>query len=168
MNETLLHRQPFAAARSPFFTRVLRHRRKRTLASGNKKWYIWTIKLDSSKEQGAVGTRRVALKPHASKIRRWVEEGRGDDWIAQELNTTPSSVQSFRSRNTIYRRDPIRRGQLSEHPVVLDEVDEGIVLRTDARDSEVFDREWRDYLRGSPKDLQMIITQDRIYLEKVR
>ncbi len=168
MNETLLYCQPFAAARSPFFARVLRHRRKRTLASGNKKWYIWTIKLDSSKEQGAVGTRRVALKPHASKIRRWVEEGRGDDWIAQELNTTPSSVQSFRSRNSIYRRDPIRRGQLSEHPVVLDEVDEGIVLRTDARDSEVFDREWRDYLRGSPKDLQMIITQDRIYLEKVR
>ncbi|HEV3476667.1 MAG TPA: hypothetical protein VG127_04210, partial [Rubrobacteraceae bacterium] len=63
---------------------------------------------------------------------------------------------------------PIRRGQLSEHPVVLDEVDDGIVLKTDARGSEVFDREWRDYLRGSPKDLQMIITQDRIYLEKVR
>ena len=86
-----------------------------------------------------MGTRRVALKPHASKIRRWVDEGRSDDWIAQELNTTPSSVQSFRSRNSIYRRDPIRRGQLSEHPVVLDEV-----------------------------DLQVIITQDRIYLEKVR
>jgi hypothetical protein len=115
-----------------------------------------------------VGTRRVALKPHASKIRRWVEEGRSDDWIAQELNTTPSSVQSFRSRNSIYRRDPIRRGHLSEHPVVLDEVDDGIVLKTDARNSEVFDREWRDYLRGSPKDLQVIITHDRIYLEKVR
>jgi hypothetical protein len=112
-----------------------------------------------------MGARRVALKPHASKIRRWVEEGRSDDWIAQELNTTPSSVQSFRSRNSIYRRDPIRRGQLS---VILDEVDDGIVLKTDARGSEVFDREWRDYLRGSPKDLQMIITQDRIYLEKVR
>ena len=115
-----------------------------------------------------MGTRRVALKPHASKIRRWVDEGRSDDWIAQELNTTPSSVQSFRSRNAIYRRDPIRRGQLSEHPVVLDEVDDGIVLKTDARDSEVFDREWREYLRGSPNDLQVIVTQDRIYLEKVR
>ena len=120
------------------------------------------------KEQGAVGTRRVALKPHASKIRRWVDEGRSDDWIAQELNTTPSSVQSFRSRNSIYRRDPVRRGHLSEHPAVLDETEDGIVLKTDARDSEVFDREWRDYLRGSPKDLQVIITQDRIYLEKVR
>ena len=120
------------------------------------------------KEKGVVGNRRVALKPHASKIRRWVEEGRGDTWIAQELNTTPSSVQSFRSRNSIYRRDPVRRGQLSEHPAVLDETEDGIFLRTDARNSEVFDREWRGYLRGSPDDLQVVITQDRIYLEKAR
>jgi hypothetical protein len=120
------------------------------------------------KEKGALGNRRVALKPHASKIRQWVEEGRGDTWIAQELNTTPSSVQSFRSRNSIYRRDPVRRGQLSEHPAVLEETEGGIVLKTDARDSEVFAREWRHYLRGSPEDLQVVITQDRIYLEKVR
>jgi hypothetical protein len=115
-----------------------------------------------------VGNRRVALKPHASRIRRWVEEGRGDTWIAQELNTTPSSVQSFRSRNSIYRRDPVRRGQLSEHPAVLDETEDGILLKSDARDSEVFDREWRDYLGSSPDDLQVVITQDRIYVEKVR
>ena len=115
-----------------------------------------------------MGNRRVALKPHASKIRRWVEDGRSDDWIAQELNTTPSSVQSFRSRNSIYRRDPVRRGQLSEHPAVLDETEDGIVLRTEARDSDVFDREWRSYVRGSPGDLHVIITQDRIYLEKTR
>ena len=115
-----------------------------------------------------MGNRRVALKPHASKIRRWVEDGRSDDWIAQELNTTPSSVQSFRSRNSIYRRDPVRRGQLSEHPAVLDETEDGIVLRTEARDSDVFDREWRSYVRGSPSDLHVIITQDRIYLEKTR
>jgi hypothetical protein len=115
-----------------------------------------------------VGNRRVALKPHASKIRRWVEGGRSDDWIAQELNTTPSSVQSFRSRNSIYRRDPVRRGHLSEHPAVLDETEDGIVLKTEARDSDVFDREWRGYVRGSPDDLHVIITQDRIYLEKTR
>ena len=138
------------------------------LASGNKKWYIWTRKQGWSKEKGALGNRRVALKPHASKIRQWVEEGRGDTWIAQELNTTPSSVQSFRSRNSIYRRDPVRRGQLSEHPAVLEEAEGGIVLKTDARDSEVFAREWRHYLRRSPEDLQVVITQDRIYLEKVR
>ena len=115
-----------------------------------------------------MGNRRVALKPHASKIRRWVEDGRGDEWIAQELNTTPSSVQSFRSRNSIYRRDPVRRGQLSEHTAVLDENAEGIILRTDARDSDVFAREWRGYLRGSPEDLQLVITRDRIYLEKTQ
>ena len=115
-----------------------------------------------------MGNRRVALKPHAAKIRRWVDDGRDDDWIAQELNTTPSSVQSFRSRNSIYRRDPVRRGRLSEHPVVLEEGDTGIVLRTDARDSEVFINEWRPYLRRSPQDLQLVVTEDRIYLEKVR
>jgi len=115
-----------------------------------------------------LGTRRVALKPHAARIRRWVDEGRGDEWIAHELNTTPSSVQSFRSRNSIYRRDPVRRGRLSEHPVVLDENEAGVLLITDARESEVFLNEWRDYLRRSPEDLQIVVTQDRIYLEKVR
>ncbi len=115
-----------------------------------------------------MGNRRVALKPHAAKIRRWVDEGRNDDWIARELNTTSSSVQSFRSRNSIYRRDPVRRGRLSEHPVVLDETEAGIVLITDARDSDVFVNEWRDYLNRAPEDLRIVVTQDRIYLEKVR
>jgi hypothetical protein len=115
-----------------------------------------------------LGNRRVALKPHVARIRRWVDEGRGDDWIARELNTTPSSVQSFRSRNSIYRRDPVRRGWLSEHPVVLDENEAGIVLISDARESEVFANEWRDYLRRNPEDLQLVVTKDRIYLEKVR
>ncbi len=77
-------------------------------------------------------------------------------------------MQSFRSRNSIYRRDPVRRGQLSEHPVVLDETEDGIILKTDARDSDVFHRAWRGYVRGSPDDLHIIITQDRIYLEKTR
>ena len=112
--------------------------------------------------------RRVALKPHAAKIRRWVDEGRGDEWIAEELNTTPSSVQSFRSRNSIYRREPVRRGRISEHPVVLDESETGMLLKTDACESDVFTNEWRDYLRQHPEDLQIVVTQDRIYLEKVQ
>jgi hypothetical protein len=33
-----------------------------------------------------------------------VEEDRSDEWIASALGTSPSSVQSFRSRNAIYRR----------------------------------------------------------------
>jgi hypothetical protein len=115
-----------------------------------------------------VGVRRVALKPHASRIRNWVDEGRGDDWIAQELNTTPSSVQSFRSRNSIYRRDPVRRGQVSEHPATIEESGEGLLLKAYIGDSEVFRREWRSYLGASPEDLQVVIARDRIYLEKVR
>jgi hypothetical protein len=47
---------------------------------------------------------RVALGKFIDDIRRWVDEGRSDDWIASALGTSPSSVQSFRSRNAIYRR----------------------------------------------------------------
>ena len=47
---------------------------------------------------------RVSLRNYIDDIRRWVEEGRSDDWIASALGTSPSSVQSFRSRKAIYRR----------------------------------------------------------------
>ena len=47
---------------------------------------------------------RVSLRKFIEDIRRWVDEGRSDDWIASALGTSPSSVQSFRSRNAIYRR----------------------------------------------------------------
>ena len=46
---------------------------------------------------------RVSLRRFMEDVRRWVEEGRSDEWIASALGTTPSSVQSFRSRNGIYR-----------------------------------------------------------------
>src|SRR5215216_4725542 len=49
---------------------------------------------------------RVSLRKFVDDIRRWVEEGRSDEWIASALGTSPSSVQSFRSRNAIYRRGP--------------------------------------------------------------
>ena len=115
-----------------------------------------------------MGTRRVALKPHAAKIRHWVDEGRGDEWIAGELNTTPSSVQSFRSRNSIYRRDPVRRGRLSEHPVVMEQTEGGILLVTDATGSDVFDKEWRHLLGNASDEVRLVVTQDRIYLEKIQ
>jgi hypothetical protein len=47
---------------------------------------------------------RISLRKFTDDISRWVEEGRRDDWIASALGTSPSSVQSFRSRNAIYRR----------------------------------------------------------------
>ncbi|HJQ27829.1 MAG TPA: cold shock domain-containing protein [Rubrobacter sp.] len=49
--------------------------------------------------------KRIALKPHMDRIRAWVEEGKPDEWIADALGTSASSVQSFRSRNDIYRRE---------------------------------------------------------------
>jgi hypothetical protein len=48
--------------------------------------------------------KRVSLRKFTDDIRRWVEEDRSDEWIASALGTSPSSVQTFRSRNAIYRR----------------------------------------------------------------
>ncbi len=48
---------------------------------------------------------RVSLRKFVDDIRRWVNEGKSDEWIASALGTSASSVQSFRSRNAIYRRD---------------------------------------------------------------
>ena len=47
---------------------------------------------------------RVSLRKFIGDIQRWVEEDRSDEWIASALGTSPASVQSFRSRNAIYRR----------------------------------------------------------------
>src|SRR5215207_6488880 len=47
---------------------------------------------------------RVSLRKFIDDIQRWVDEDRSDEWIASALGTSPSSVQSFRSRNAIYRR----------------------------------------------------------------
>src|SRR5918995_1647504 len=47
---------------------------------------------------------RVSLSKFTDDIRRWVDEDKSDEWIASALGTSPSSVQSFRSRNAIYRR----------------------------------------------------------------
>src|SRR5215208_4121848 len=47
---------------------------------------------------------RVSLRKFTDDIRGWVDEDRSDEWIASALGTSPSSVQSFRSRNAIYRR----------------------------------------------------------------
>ncbi|HVF01008.1 MAG TPA: hypothetical protein VNA27_06675 [Rubrobacteraceae bacterium] len=47
---------------------------------------------------------RIPLRKFVRDIRRWVDEGRSDEWIASALGTSSSSVQSFRSRNGIYRK----------------------------------------------------------------
>ena len=48
---------------------------------------------------------RVSLRKFIDDIRRWVDQDRSDDWIASALGTSSSSVQSFRTRNAINRRD---------------------------------------------------------------
>jgi cold shock CspA family protein len=64
--------------------------------------------------------KRIALKPHMEQIREWVEAGKTDDWIAGSLGTSASSVQSFRSRNDIYRRERGPREPESVFEGVLD------------------------------------------------
>ena len=64
--------------------------------------------------------KRIALKPHMDRIREWVETGKTDDWIADALGTSASSVQSFRSRNDIYRRERGPREPESVFEGVLD------------------------------------------------
>jgi cold shock CspA family protein len=64
--------------------------------------------------------KRIALKPHIKQIREWVDAGKTDDWIADALGTSASSVQSFRSRNDIYRRERGARDPLSVFEGVLD------------------------------------------------
>ena len=49
---------------------------------------------------------RVSLRKFVGDIKHWVNEGRSDEWIANALGTSASSVQSFRSRNGIYRKSP--------------------------------------------------------------
>ena len=49
---------------------------------------------------------RVSLRKYMDDVKRWVDEGKSDEWIASALGTSASSVQSFRSRNSIYRKDP--------------------------------------------------------------
>ncbi|CAN5836020.1 hypothetical protein BH18ACT11_BH18ACT11_03200 [soil metagenome] len=64
--------------------------------------------------------KRIALKPHMDRIRDWVDTGKTDDWIADALGTSASSVQSFRSRNDIYRRERGPREPESVFEGVLD------------------------------------------------
>lgn len=64
-------------------------------------------RLGGSEVVVSVGiNQRVSLRRFVDDVKRWVDEGRSDEWIASALGTSSSSVQSFRSRNGIYRKDP--------------------------------------------------------------
>ena len=63
--------------------------------------------VDKRKRSGVVSVginQRVSLRKFVDDVKRWVDEGKSDEWIASALGTSSSSVQSFRSRNGIYRK----------------------------------------------------------------
>ena len=111
--------------------------------------------------------KRIALKPHIKQIREWVNAGKTDEWIADALGTSASSVQSFRSRNDIYRRD---RGAVSE----LASVFEG-VLDHGERDgwgmwfdpAVADDPIWREHWTGV-ESVVVKVAEDSIVLEAVK
>ena len=94
---------------------------------------------------------RVSLRKFIDDIRRWVEEGRSDEWIASALGTSPSSVQSFRSRNAIYRRtggltlhDP---QEYSSYEGVLEPEGPGIWFDPEVGDDPHWQKRWKSTAR---------------------
>lgn len=115
---------------------------------------------------------RISLRRFTKDIRRWVEEGHSDDWIASALGTTPSSVQSFRSRNAIYRKQapPLLPESLSE-PENYGSY-EGVVERTEKTgiwfDPAVYDDpRWRKGWETASQ-VELHLLPDRIVLIRDR
>ncbi len=107
--------------------------------------------------------KRIALKPHMGQIREWVEAGKTDDWIANALGTSASSVQSFRSRNDIYRRERSAREPESVFEGVLDHGErDGWGLWLDPSISE--DPIWREHWAGV-ESVVVKVAEDSIVLE---
>ena len=107
--------------------------------------------------------KRIALKPHMEKIREWVEDGKSDDWIADALGTSASSVQSFRSRNDIYRRERGPREPESVFEGVLDHGErDGWGLWLDPSIAE--DPIWKEHWVGV-EAVTVKVAEDSIVLE---
>jgi len=106
---------------------------------------------------------RVSLRKFIDDIQRWVEEGRTDEWIASALGTSPSSVQSFRSRNAIYRRgaastlyDP---KDYSSYEGVLEPEGPGIWLDPEVGNDLRWQKRWK-----STERVELRLTPTRIVL----
>jgi cold shock CspA family protein len=110
--------------------------------------------------------KRIALKPHMEKIRDWVDAGKTDDWIADALGTSASSVQSFRSRNDIYRRERGPREPESVFEGVLDHGErDGWGLWLDPAIAE--DPIWKEHWAGV-EAVTVKVAEDSIVLEADR
>ncbi len=107
--------------------------------------------------------KRIALKPHMEEIREWVEAGKTDEWIADALGTSASSVQSFRSRNDIYRRERSPREPESVFEGVLDHGErDGWGLWLDPAVAE--DPIWKQHWAGV-EAMIVKVAEDSIVLE---
>jgi len=107
--------------------------------------------------------KRIALKPHMEQIREWVEAGKTDEWIADALGTSASSVQSFRSRNDIYRRERAHREPESVFEGVLDHGErDGWGLWLDPAVAE--DPIWKEHWAGVDA-VRVKVAEDSIVLE---
>lgn len=110
--------------------------------------------------------KRIALKPHMNQIREWVDAGKTDDWIADALGTSASSVQSFRSRNDIYRRERGGREPESVFEGVLDHGERdgwGLWLDPSVAEDPIWKEHWSDVDAVIVK-----IAEDSIVLEPDR
>ncbi len=106
---------------------------------------------------------RVSLRKFIDDIRRWVDEGRSDEWIASALGTSPSSVQSFRSRNAIYRRGASSTlhepREYSSYEGVIEPEGPGIWFDPAIGDDRRWQRRWNDAER-----VELRLTPTRIIL----
>ena len=106
---------------------------------------------------------RVSLRKFIGHIRRWVEEDKSDEWIASALGTSPASVQSFRSRNAIYRRgrtstlnDP---KDFSSYEGVLEPEGPGVWFDPEVGSDPHWQKRW-----SSTERVELRITPTRIVL----
>lgn len=107
--------------------------------------------------------KRIALKPHMSEIREWVDEGKSDEWIADALGTSASSVQSFRSRNDIYRRERGRDEPESIFEGVLDHGERdgwGMWFDPSISEDPIWKEHWSDV-----ESVVVKVAEDSIVLE---
>lgn len=107
--------------------------------------------------------KRIALKPHIERIREWVDEGKTDEWISDALGTSASSVQSFRSRNDIYRRDRATHEPVSVFEGVLDHGEQdgwGMWFDPAVADDPI----WKEHWAGV-ESVVVKVAEDSIVLE---
>src|SRR5215210_8514200 len=110
--------------------------------------------------------KRIALKPHIKRIREWVDEGKTDEWIADALGTSASSVQSFRSRNDIYRRDRATHEPVSVFEGVLDHGEHdgwGMWFDPSVADDPIWKEHW-----ANVDSVVVKVAEDSIVLEAAR